>query len=63
MKGNTDGSSKRNLGPSSIVFYIRNVEGDLVVTKGSWIQETSNLIVETIAIMECIEYCKNYDIS
>ncbi|KAH0650670.1 hypothetical protein KY285_032001 [Solanum tuberosum] len=59
FKGNTDGASKGNLGPSSTAFCIRDHEGNLIVAKGVRLQETTNVIAEAIAIRECLVFCRD----
>ncbi|KAG5571555.1 hypothetical protein H5410_061321 [Solanum commersonii] len=59
LKGNTDAASKRNPGPSSATFCIRDHEGNLIVAKGIRIRETTNLIAEAIDIRECLVFCRD----
>lgn len=63
LKGNTDGSSRGNSGPSSIAFGIRDVDENLVVAKGSTIPDTTSLVAEVIAIRECLLYCRENSIA
>lgn len=58
LKCNTDGASRGNPGPSSAAFCIRDHEGNLVVAKGFRLPDTTNLIAESRAIRESLQYCK-----
>ncbi|XP_060210742.1 uncharacterized protein LOC132637707 [Lycium barbarum] len=57
FKCNTDGASRGNPGPSSAAFYIRNHSGDLMYAGGRRLSDTTNLIVEAVAIKEGVKYC------
>lgn len=43
VKGNTDGASKKNLGPSSTTFCIRDILRDRIVAKRCRIKDTKVL--------------------
>ncbi|PHT74343.1 hypothetical protein T459_21620 [Capsicum annuum] len=56
LKGNTDGASKGNPGPTSIALCIRNHYGDLVVAQGNRIKDITSLEAEAMAILECLKF-------
>ncbi|PHU09425.1 Non-specific lipid-transfer protein [Capsicum chinense] len=62
LKANTDGASRKNLGPHSIAFYIREEGENLVVARGVMIQEATSLVAEAIAMRKCLSYCYNNSI-
>lgn len=62
MKGNTDGASRGNPGPSLCAFCIRNSEGNLIIAKGSRIHDTISIVAEAIAIKECLRFCRDNSI-
>lgn len=62
FKGNSDGASKENPGPSSIAFCIRNNKGELMVAKGQRIHNTTSLEAKALAIRECMQYCSDNSI-
>lgn len=57
IKVNTDGASRGNPGRSSIVFVLRDSEGDVRYARGKEIKEGTNVEAETIAILEAIKTC------
>lgn len=57
LKGNTDGASKENPGPSSIAFCMRDEHGNLVVAQEIKIKNITSLEAEALAIRECLKYC------
>ncbi|KAH0696150.1 hypothetical protein KY289_013632 [Solanum tuberosum] len=61
FKCNTDGDSRGNPRPSSVAFCVRNKDGDVVGAKGFRLQDTTNIVVEAIAIMEELKYCIESD--
>ncbi|XP_049399852.1 uncharacterized protein LOC125863924 [Solanum stenotomum] len=57
VKYNTDGASKGNPGDSSFGFCIRNHEGNLLYAKAKRIGVATNTKVESMAILEALQYC------
>ncbi|XP_070022541.1 uncharacterized protein [Nicotiana sylvestris] len=56
LKVNTDGASRGNPGRSSIGFCIRNENGDIVKSVGKEIEETTNTVAETKALVEALRF-------
>ncbi|XP_075085049.1 uncharacterized protein LOC142168286 [Nicotiana tabacum] len=56
-KCNTDGASKGNSGPSSLGFYVRDDEGDVVYARAVDLGVTTNMVAEAKAILQGLEYC------
>lgn len=63
LKCNTDGAYRGNLGRGVIAFCIKNENGDLVFAKARGLDETTNVEVETLAIMESLTYCQAHNIT
>ncbi|XP_019233145.1 PREDICTED: uncharacterized protein LOC109213772 [Nicotiana attenuata] len=61
-KCNTDGASKGNPCPSSLGFCVRNDEGDAVYAKAVYLGVTTNVVVESKAILQGLEYCVEHDL-
>ncbi|WMV30576.1 hypothetical protein MTR67_023961 [Solanum verrucosum] len=57
LKCNTDGASRGNPRPCAAAFCIKNHEGDLVIAKGVRIPDSTDLVVEAIAIKEGLQCC------
>ncbi|XP_070021012.1 uncharacterized protein [Nicotiana sylvestris] len=58
LKVNTNGASRGNPGRSSIGFYIRNENGDIVKSLGKEIEETTNTVAEAKAMVEALRFCR-----
>lgn len=58
-KCNIDEASRGNPGPSVVAFCIRNHEEYLAVAKGMKILDSTNLVVEAIAIREVFNIVLN----
>ncbi|KAH0712187.1 hypothetical protein KY289_008146 [Solanum tuberosum] len=56
-KCNTNGASRGNPSPSTIAFCVRDSSGDLVGAKELRIQDTTNIVVEAMALKEGLKYC------
>lgn len=63
LKGNTNGVLKINPSPSSIAFCIRDQHGNLFVAQGNRIRDTTSLKAKSMAIKECLKYCKRSSIN
>ncbi|XP_075077300.1 uncharacterized protein LOC142164034 [Nicotiana tabacum] len=63
LKVNTDGASRGNPGRSSIGFCMRNELGYVVYACGKEVQETTNTIVEAMAMVEALRYCSQHNIT
>ncbi|XP_019246545.1 PREDICTED: uncharacterized protein LOC109226206 [Nicotiana attenuata] len=61
-KCNTDGASKGNPGPSSLGFYVRNDEGDVVYARAVDLGVTTNVVAKAKAILQGLEYCMEHDL-
>lgn len=59
-KCNSVGVVKGNLGPSSVVFFIRNHQGDLIFIEVRRIPDTTNLVAEIVALRLGLEHCVNH---
>lgn len=56
-KCNTYGDSRGNPGLSSATFCVKDSKGDILGARGLKIVDSTNLIVQAIAIRERLSYC------
>ncbi|XP_075092125.1 uncharacterized protein LOC142172415 [Nicotiana tabacum] len=61
-KYNIDGASKGNPGPSSLGFYVRDDEGDMVYARAVDLGVTTNVVAEAKAILQGLEYSVEHDL-
>ncbi|XP_019265532.1 PREDICTED: uncharacterized protein LOC109243095 [Nicotiana attenuata] len=61
-KCNTNRASKGNPGPSSLGFYVRNDEGDVVYARAVDLGVRTNVVAEAKAIIQGLEYCVEHDL-
>ncbi|XP_059315813.1 uncharacterized protein LOC132066527 [Lycium ferocissimum] len=62
FKCNTDGASRGNPGLSSVAFYIRDEFGNLIYAGARRLADTTNIIAESVAILDGIEFCIKNDL-
>ncbi|XP_060211977.1 uncharacterized protein LOC132639556 [Lycium barbarum] len=56
-KCNTDGATKGNPDRSAYAFCVRNSDGDLVYARDKDIEETTNTVSETMALLGAARFC------
>ncbi|KAH0642524.1 hypothetical protein KY290_034106 [Solanum tuberosum] len=58
VKYNTDGASRGNLGLSSYAFCLRDDRGDIHYAERATLENTTNTVAETKAILEACNHSK-----
>lgn len=55
-KCNTEGVSRGNPGPSSLGFYLRDSQENLIYAKSKKLKDATNVVAEARAILEGLTY-------